>query len=462
MNYGKNGINFLGNHNFAIMPEKMILVGGGLAGSLMSIYLAKRGFEVHLYERRDDMRSGKYQGGRSINLAMSTRGITALEKVGLVEDILRISIPMYGRMMHSALGELNYQAYGRDDQAIYSVSRGDLNIKLLQLADEYPNIHMYFNHRCTSMDLENNRALFINDKGVEVEVSGDIFLATDGAFSALRDAMVKNPRHNFSQQYESHGYKELEIVPGVSGNFQMEEKALHIWPRSSFMMIALPNPGGNFTCTLFMPYEGEVSFQNLQTDAQVLSFFEEYFKDAIPLMPNLLSDFKNNPVSHLATMRTYPWVKNHAALMGDAAHAIVPFYGQGMNCSFEDCVILDQCIERFQGDWHTILDAYQKSRKPNADAIADLALQNFIEMRDLVGNPDFLNKKRLEKILVDEYPGLYRTQYERVTFSNDPYHEALKAGAKNDAFLAHIILENKENELTNPQVMVPLLQEWFA
>ncbi len=444
------------------MAEKMVLVGGGLAGSLMSIYLAKRGYEVHLYERRDDMRQGNYQGGRSINLALSTRGITALEKVGLVDDILQISIPMFGRIMHGTDASLNYQPYGRDDQAIYSVSRSELNIRLLQLADAYPNIHMYFNHRCTQMDLEKNEAQFVDNNGDSVTVQGDVFLATDGAFSALRDAMVRNPRHNFSQNYESHGYKELEIVPDALGNFQMEEKALHIWPRSSFMMIALPNPGGNFTCTLFLPYEGEVSFENLHTDEQVTQFFETYFKDTIPLMPNLLADFKNNPVSHLATMRTYPWVKNRSALMGDAAHAVVPFYGQGMNCSFEDCVVLDECIEAHAGNWDLILDTYQKSRKPNADAIADLAIQNFVEMRDLVGLPEFLNKKRIEKMLIDQYPGVYRSQYERVTFSNDNYRDALLAGDMNDRFLNHIIESGLESKISDTEFMHQELKTWFS
>ena len=215
------------------------------------------------------------------------------------------------------------------------------------------------------------------------------------------------------------------------------------------MMIALPNPGGNFTCTLFLPYQGDVSFEHLNTESEITQFFETYFKDAIPLMPNLLEDFKNNPVSHLTTMRTYPWVKNKSVLMGDAAHAIVPFYGQGMNCSFEDCVVLDDCIESFGGNWTHILDAYQKSRKPNADAIADLALQNFIEMRDLVGLPEFLNKKRIEKMLVDQYPGLYRTQYERVTFSNDGYRDALLAGDRNSRFLDYIISEGIEDKISD-------------
>jgi kynurenine 3-monooxygenase len=443
------------------MGEKIILVGGGLAGSLMSIYLAKRGFEVHLYERRSDMRKGKYEGGRSINLALSTRGINALNKVGLTEDILNISIPMKGRIMHSTGGDLNYQPYGREDQAIYSVSRGELNVRLLQLADQYPNIHMYFDHRCTKMDLDTNAATFETPNGSFIDVSGDVVLATDGAFSAVRDAMIRHPRYSYSQTYESHGYKELEIVPGKNGDFQMEEKALHIWPRSSFMMIALPNPGGNFTCTLFLPYDGEVSFSKLNSDEEIMNFFKTYFNDAIPLMPNLLEDFKKNPIGHLATVRTYPWVFNRSALMGDSAHAVVPFYGQGMNCSFEDCVVLDECIEKYLGNWDLILDEYQKSRKPNADSIAALAIQNFIEMRDLVGLPEFLHKKGIEKKLIDAFPGRYRTQYERVTFSNDNYLDALNAGEKNDQFLNYIVANQMESKLDDHEFMSNLIHEWF-
>lgn len=443
------------------MGEKIILVGGGLAGSLMSIYLAKRGHEVHLYERRPDMRKGKYEGGRSINLALSTRGINALNKVGLTEEILEISIPMKGRIMHSTAGDLNYQPYGREDQAIYSVSRGELNVRLLQLADQYPNIHMYFDHRCTKMDLDSSTATFETPNGSFIDVSGDVVLATDGAFSAVRDAMIRHPRYSYSQTYESHGYKELEIVPGQNGTFQMEEKALHIWPRSSFMMIALPNPGGNFTCTLFLPYEGDVSFSKLNTDEEIMDFFKTYFNDSIPLMPNLLDDFKKNPIGHLATVRTYPWVFNRSALMGDAAHAVVPFYGQGMNCSFEDCVVLDECIEKFEGDWDKILNEYQKLRKPNADSIATLAVQNFVEMRDLVGLPEFLHKKGIEKKLVDAFPGRYRTQYERVTFSNDNYLDALNAGEKNDRFLNYIVDNQLEAKLDDHEFVSGLIHEWF-
>ena len=441
------------------MSQKITLVGGGLAGSLMSIYLAKKGFDVHLYERRGDMRQGKYEGGRSINLALSTRGINALSKVGLVDDILNISIPMKGRMMHSVAGDLAYQAYGREDQMIYSVSRGELNIKLLQLADQYPNIHMYFDHKCTNANLETNEITFVNAAGEVVKDKSDVVLSTDGAFSAVRDAMIRYPRYNFSQTYENYGYKELEIVPGPNGEFQMDVNSLHIWPRSSFMMIALPNPGGNFTCTLFMPYEGEVSLASLQTKESVEAFFNTYFADSVSMMPNLVDDFFNNPTGNLATMRCYPWVKNNVALMGDSAHAVVPFYGQGMNCSFEDCVVLDQCIDEFRGDWAKILDTYQKSRKPNADAIANLALQNFIEMRDLVGSPAFLHKKHVEHDLVVLYPEKYKSQYERTTFSNDPYLDALNWGSKNDALLEYLISEKLEDKVNDAQFMEQLFEK---
>lgn len=440
------------------MNEKINIVGGGLAGSLMSIYLAKRGFNVNLYERRPDMRSGEYQGGRSINLAMSTRGINALEKVGLVEEIMAIAIPMGGRMMHSQQGETAYQPYGREDQAIYSVSRSQLNVKLLQLADKYPNINMFFDYKCIHADLENNVCTFIDNQGNEIKDSSDIIIASDGAFSAVREAMIKNPRYNFSQEYENYGYKELEIVPGPNNQFQMHENSLHIWPRTKFMMIALPNPGGNFTCTLFMPYEGtENSLNSLRSEADVLDFFNKEFGDAVPLMPNLTKDFFQNPTGHLATMRCYPWVKNKSVLIGDAAHAVVPFYGQGMNCSFEDCVVLDNLIEQHSGNWDLILNEFQLLRKPNADAIANLALQNFIEMRDLVGSPAFLRKKTIENKLVTKYSNYYKSQYERVTFSNDGYLDALNWGSKNDALLEKIISDNLESKLDDEAFMIDLI-----
>ena len=429
------------------MSEKVTLVGGGLAGSLMSIYLAKRGYEVYIYERRADMRSGNYVGGRSINLALSTRGLRGLAKVGLDAEVLDISIPMTGRMMHSVDGTLKYQPYGKDGQAIYSVSRGQLNIKLLQLADQYPNIHMFFNHKCTGVNLETCESTYVNEAGETITDKADVVLGTDGAFSALRDAMQRTPRFNFSQTYENYGYKELEIVPNEGGDFQLDKNCLHIWPRKSFMMIALPNPGGNFTCTLFMPFEGKPGIDDLKTREEITAFFDTHFPNAVPMMPGLVQDYQNNPTGMLTTMRCYPWVNGKNALMGDSAHAIVPFYGQGMNCSFEDCVVLDECIEELGGDWTNVLDAYQKLRKPNADAIANLALQNFVEMRDLVGSDAFLHKKKVEHMLSEKHPDLFVSQYERVTFSTRDYAEALAYGEHNDRVLEAIIQNGWEEKL---------------
>ena len=429
------------------MSEKVTLVGGGLAGSLMSIYLAKRGYEVYIYERRADMRSGNYVGGRSINLALSTRGLRGLAKVGLDAEVLDISIPMTGRMMHSVDGALKYQPYGKDGQAIYSVSRGQLNIKLLQLADQYPNIHMFFNHKCTGVNLETCESTYVNEAGETITDKADVVLGTDGAFSALRDAMQRTPRFNFSQTYENYGYKELEIVPNEGGDFQLDKNCLHIWPRKSFMMIALPNPGGNFTCTLFMPFEGKPGIDDLKTREDITAFFDTHFPNAVPMMPGLVQDYQNNPTGMLTTMRCYPWVNGKNALMGDSAHAIVPFYGQGMNCSFEDCVVLDECIEELGGDWTNVLDAYQKLRKPNADAIANLALQNFVEMRDLVGSDAFLHKKKVEHMLSEKHPDLFVSQYERVTFSTRDYAEALAYGEHNDRVLEAIIQNGWEEKL---------------
>lgn len=443
------------------MTQKITLVGGGLSGSLMAVYLAKRGYEVHVFERRKDMRDGSYEGGRSINLALSNRGIQALAKVGLDQEVLNIAIPMTGRMMHDRNGNLSYQPYGHEGQAINSVSRGGLNIRLLQLADAYPNIHLYFESKCIYADLEAGVTRYLMPDGSEHEDTADIVIATDGAYSAVRESFMKSSRFTYSQTYENHGYKELEITPDDQGEFRLIKNCLHIWPRKSFMMIALPNPGGNFTCTLFMPYEGNPGFDDLLHKSQVESLFEKEFADAVPLMPGLVNDFFDNPIGHLATIRCYPWVKGKTALLGDSAHAVVPFYGQGMNCSFEDCLVLDEMIELYHGNWEQILDAYQKSRKPDADAIATLAVNNFLEMRDLVGTPEFLHKKKVEHELSELYPELFQSQYELVTFSTKPYSFAYSRGEKNDRLLAHIISNGMEDHLANRKEMEPLLREFL-
>lgn len=439
------------------MTQKINVIGGGLSGSLMSIYLAKRGYEVNLFERRPDMRKNKMSAGKSINLALSTRGLRALEKVGLDKDLMADAIPMYGRMMHAVTGELSSHPYGKDGQAINSVSRGRLNIRLLELAGDYPNITLHFNTRCTAVDMETATATFQMEDGSMKTFQSDRIIGTDGAFAATRGSMQFTDRFNYSQSYLHVGYKELLIPPADGGGFRMEKNALHIWPRGAYMMIALPNPEGDFTCTLFLPFEGENSFANLRSKEEVSQFFNKNFPDAVPMMPTLVDDFFSNPTSSLVTVRCFPWVKgDKIALMGDAAHAVVPFYGQGMNCSFEDAVVMDECIEQYGNDWYKVFDAYQKERKPNADAISEMAIQNFDEMANKTADKHFLHKKHIEHELTELYPDQFKSQYELVTFSLSPYAYAQQQGRKNDLLLERIIADHAEEKITDPNYMATL------
>jgi len=436
------------------MSQKITIIGGGLAGSLAAIYMAKRGFEVNLFERRPDMRKTNIYQGKSINLALSTRGLHALEKIGLDKEILADAIPMYGRMMHSKTGELSYHPYGKQGQAINSVSRGRLNQKLIELADAFPNITIYFNSKCVDVDVNKTTATFELEDDSLKTITSDRILGTDGAFAATRSKLQTSERFNYSQSYLHVGYKELEIPEGENGQFMMEKNALHIWPRGSFMMIALPNPKGDFTCTLFMPFE---LFDNIKSKEDVAKFFHDEFPDAVPMMPTLVDDYMKNPTSNLVTVRCYPWVKSDKlALAGDAAHAVVPFYGQGMNCSFEDIVVLDNMIEKYGDDWNTIFDEYQKERKPNADAIADLAIQNYYEMADKVGDKHFLHKKHIEHELSELYPDKFKSQYELTTFSLSGYKYAWDMGKKNDALLERIIADKAEEKIKDTAYMEQL------
>ena len=432
--------------------KKITVVGGGLAGSLISVYLAKRGFQVNLFEYRQDMRKADISAGKSINLALSTRGLRALELVGLKGAILANALPMKGRMMHSENGSLDYQPYGRDGQYINSVSRGGLNRQLLELADENPNVNIYFEHKCLDVDLDSGTTTFETSDGKVVDIKADYVIGADGAFSAVRNKMMRAGRFNYSQSYLEHGYKELTIAPTHDGEFALQSDCLHIWPRGEYMLIALPNPDRTFTCTLFYPFEGENSFSSMQNEEDVLTFFDKHFPDAVPVMPNLVNDFFDNPTGSLVTVRCYPWVRGKAALIGDACHAVVPFYGQGMNCAFEDCVVLDECLEKF-ADWEVALDEYQKSRKTNADAIADLAIQNFVEMRDKVGDSEFLNYKEIEHRLCELYPDQFKSQYEMVTFTNLPYREALEHGSENTRFVQEIISNGWEAKIEDSEFM---------
>lgn len=418
--------------------QKVIIIGAGLAGSLLAINLAKRGFQVYVFEARGDMRLEKVSAGRSINLALSDRGIAALRQVGMDEYMLSEAVPMYGRMIHPVVGETKLMRYsGRPGEYINSVSRAGLNIALINEAEKYPGVRFFFNERCIDFDCANGTALFASG----AEIRGDTVIAADGAGSAVRNAMMNGgiARFDFSLKWLEHGYKELHIPPGSDGGFPMEKNALHIWPRNKFMLIALPNFDGSFTCTLFLAHENENSFEGLTDERSVLAFFQSNFPDAVPLMPTLLEDFLTNPTGNLGTVKCYPWnAEGRALLLGDSAHAVVPFYGQGMNCAFEDVRVLDQLIAKGTGDWETIFRSYGKLRKPNTDAIADMAEENFFEMRDAVADPVFLRKRELETRLEQTYPD-YFSKYSMVTFREDlPYSVAKSKGNLQDILLMRI------------------------
>jgi kynurenine 3-monooxygenase len=448
------------NH-FTTSQQKAIVVGAGLVGSLWAVFLARRGYQVEVYERRPDMRAAGYQGGRSINLAMSERGWKAVEQAGIREKIEKVAIPMPGRMMHSVAGEKTFQPYGKEGQAIYSVSRGGLNLELLNIAASFPNVRFFFDHRCVDVDLEKPFLTFEDLKTNELKtVEAPLIFAADGAFSAVRYALQRTDRFNYTQFYLEHGYKELTIPPTAEGSHRMEKNALHIWPRGNFMLIALPNADGTFTCTLFLPFEGEVAFEKIKTDADVMAFFQKYFPDAVPLMPTLLEDFWKNPTSSLVTVKCAPWQwQSRILLIGDAAHAIVPFYGQGMNAGFEDCTILAAMHDELGGDWSEIIPQFASQRKADGDAIAELAQRNFIEMRDLVADPKFLLRKKIAALLHERHPD-FLPVYSMVTFSNTPYHVALREDdAQNRLFQQILNLENIENEWDGTNVE-RVFQSW--
>src|SRR5437660_2273691 len=419
------------------MPAKFVLIGSGLAGGLLAAYLGRRGYEVDLHERRADPSEGNIVGGRSINLAISTRGIHALEQIGIAEEALRHAIPMRGRMIHDRSGALHFTPYDVDPQkCINSIGRAALNTTVIQAAQRYPNVRVYFDHRCTGVDLDTPVA-HLETANRTVTATADAVVGVDGAFSAVRKSMQGEiANFQYDESYLAHGYKELMIPPAPDGSWRMEKNALHIWPRKSFMMIALPNPDGSFTCTLFWEFEGPRSFATTKTDDDVRRFFEEEFPDAVSLMPNLLDDFKNNPTGSLVTIRCAPWFyQDKVALVGDAAHAVVPFYGQGMNAAFEDCVVLDECLAGFPEDRQRAFAEYFQRRKANADALADLALENFIEMRDKTASRTFRAKKKLDHFLEAALPGIYLPLYTMVTFTRIPYGDAARRSRLQDRII---------------------------
>jgi kynurenine 3-monooxygenase len=421
--------------------REVTLVGGGLAGALLALMLARKGLKVTVYERRADVRVDQIEEGRSINLALSARGIHALRLVGLDGEVLARAIPMRGRYIHPLGGTGSLIPYGRKpDEVINSVSRRGLNAQLLDALAREKDVSVHFQHRCTVYDLR-SRALTIRDEaaGREYTVAAPVAIGTDGAASAVRLSLMQATRMNYSQEYLEHGYKELTIPPAADGSFRLEPNALHIWPRGGFMMIALPNLDRSFTCTLFLPFHGSPGFDQLASPADVTAFFGATFPDAVPLLPDLTDEFFRNPTGGLVTVRCAPWhLGGQVLLLGDAAHAIVPFFGQGMNCAFEDCEVLLGLFDRFGGNWEDIFPRFFDERKPNADAIAQLALDNFIEMRDTSADPRFALKRQLEHLLEERYPGQFFSKYSMVSFHRFPYTAALERGKAQDEILMEV------------------------
>jgi kynurenine 3-monooxygenase len=421
-------------------PEKITLIGAGLTGPLLAILLMQRGLAVEIYERRPDMRRVRLSAGRSINLALSTRGIHALQQAGLWERMRNIIIPMKGRIMHSVAGELTFQPYGKNEaEVINSISRAELNIALINAAEEQ-GAAIHFNQRCIGYDLKTGSARVRNEEtGEETILEAGVVIGCDGSASSIRAEMLKLNRFNFSQQYLDYGYKELTIPAGPRGEHLLETHALHIWPRGSHMLIALPNIDGTFACILFLPFEGADSFAALTTPVQVDQFFESRFPDTVPLMPQLADNYFANPTGAMVTVKCSPWhVEGRALLLGDAAHAIVPFFGQGINCGFEDCTFLVELLDRNGTDWLLVFAAFEEERKIDTDAIADMAIENFTEMRDRVADSRFLLRKKVELALEERYPQLFVPKYSMVTFHRIPYSVALARGAIQDRMLAEL------------------------
>jgi kynurenine 3-monooxygenase len=420
--------------------ETITLIGAGLNGPLLGLELVKRGFQVEIFERRGDMRRVRMSAGRSINLAISTRGIHALTQAGLWEEMRKIIIPMRGRMMHSAASELTFQPYGKNElEVINSISRAELGIALMNAA-EARGVKIHFQQRCLGMDFRTG-TLHMRDEqsGEERTEETGVVIGCDGSASAIRDAMLHRSRFNFSQQYLDSGYKELTIPAGPGGQHVIETNALHIWPRGNYMLIALPNVDGTFACILFLPFEGADSFAEIDSPAAVAKFFQSRFPDAVPLMPDLVESFFANPTGAMVTVKCSPWhLEGRALLLGDAAHAIVPFFGQGINCGFEDCTVFLELLDRYGADWARVFREFETMRKANADAIADMAVENFVEMRDRVADARFLLRKKAELALEARYPQLFVPKYAMVTFHRVPYATALERGQRQERILTEL------------------------
>lgn len=444
--------------------KQATIIGSGLVGSLWAIYLSKAGYQVNIFERRSDMRKEKMSAGKSINLATSYRGWKALDEMEIGDEIRKIAIPMYGRTMHDLAGNKSYQPYGINNQAIFSVSRGEINCKLMDIAEQNGNTNIHFNEECIGADLKNGIVNLKNSvTGKISEVKSDVVFATDGAFSAVRyNAMQKLDRFSFTQNYIEDGYREILLPANSDGSYKLEKQTLHIWPRGRFMLIALPNFDGSFTCTLFMPFDGhEYCFNNLTSKQKVEAFFKEVFPDFFEMMPNIADEWENHPLSSLAIVRCFPWTHGKTALMGDAAHATVPFFGQGMNAGFEDCSVMYSLMKKHNEDWDKVFKEYEIIRKPNGDAVQDLSLYNYLVMRDKVADPSFQLQQKIERRIAELHPGKYFPMYSMVSFSDIEYQVALKQGKEQDEIIQNLIFRNKISNQTSSEEIDLIINEFF-
>jgi len=439
-------------------PKNIAIIGSGLVGSLLAIYLKRAGHNITVFDRRPDIRTIEFSG-RSINLAMSNRGWRALREVGLDDEIKKIAIPLDKRAMHVIDKEVYFQPYGKEGEAIWSISRGVLNRTMIDLAEE-AGTEFRFNEKVWDVSLP-NATLFTGEteKGEWKEYNYDLIFGCDGAFSRVRHKMQRRSRFDYSQDFIDVGYKELTIPPNNDGSHKLDKNSFHIWPRGRFMFIAMPNLDGSFTCTLFMPFEGEVSFESIKTISDAKDFFSMYFPNVMQVIEDLANDFFENPTSAMVTMKCYPWTYwDKIALVGDSAHAVVPFYGQGMNAGFEDIFVLNEMITRYGNDWESVFKNYQESRKPNADAIAELSYRNFIEMSSKTGDPKFLLQKKIEKHFAEKYPDKWIPAYSRVTFSERPYAEALAMGDAQEEIMQQVMkMENIESKWDSLEVEQKIL-----
>jgi len=421
------------------------IIGAGLVGSLWAVYLAKAGYKVKIFEKRPDIRTTDISAGKSINLALSTRGWKAFETVGVADEVRKFAIPMYGRTMHDLDGNLTYQPYGQEGQAIYSVSRGGINAKMMDIAQQKGNADIQFNQECIDVDLDSGTVYLQNTITKEKsEHQADIVFGADGAFSNVRiNGFEKIQDYKIEVRPIEDGYREILLPANNDGSYKLDVNTLHIWPRGRFMLIALPNEDGSFTCTLFMPHTNDVnSFENLSSREQIKNFFQSTFPDFYALMPEIADSWGKHPLSNLAIVRCFPWAKGKAILMGDAAHATVPFYGQGMNCGFEDCTVMWELMQKHGNDWPNIASEYQDARKPNGDAVQDLSLDNYYVMRDLVSDPQFLLQKKFERRISELYPEKYLPLYSQVSFSHIPYAVAYKKGKEQDRYIKDLMKQN--------------------